>query len=214
MSRLQDSVPARSGLSLADLVNRPARAVPAWLIYAGSLGYAGWLLWLGIGNQLGPNPVEALEHAYGEAALYLLVAGLAITPLRRLAGVNLLKFRRACGLGCFFFVCLHLLVWAVLDVQALDRVWADILKRPYITVGMAGFVLMLPLALTSNNWSVRRMGAAWRKLHRLTYVAAILGGAHYLMLVKGWQTRPMLFLGLIVVLIALRLRLKGRPARG
>ena len=88
------------------------------------------------------EPVKALEHALGEAALYLLVAGLAVTPLRRLAGINLLKFRRAIGLACFFFVVLHLLTWAVLDVQRLDRVWADIVKRPYITVGMAAMMLV------------------------------------------------------------------------
>lgn len=200
-------------MNVAAAINGPFRAVPPWLIYVASLGYALWLFWLGLDNQLGANPVEALEHAYGEMALYLLVTGLAITPLRRVTGVNLLKFRRAVGLSCFFFVVVHLLVWAVLDVQALDRVWKDILKRPYITVGMAGFVLMLPLAMTSNYWSVRRMGAAWRKLHRLTYIVAILGGVHYLMLVKGWQTRPMVFLAVILGLLLLRLWKPSRAAK-
>ncbi|MEO3414298.1 protein-methionine-sulfoxide reductase heme-binding subunit MsrQ [Roseovarius sp. CAU 1744] len=197
----------------SDVINAPARRMPAGLIYIGSFAYAGWLLWLGIENRLGPNPVEALEHALGEAALYLLIAGLAVTPLRRIFGVNLLKFRRAIGLSCFFFVTLHLLTWAVLDIQALDRVWADIVKRPYITVGMVGFVVMVPLAATSNHWSVRRMGGAWRKLHRLTYLAAILGGVHYLMLVKGWQIRPMVFLAIIVGLLLLRLWKPSRRAR-
>lgn len=192
-------------------MNGPVRAIPTWLIYIGSLGYALWLFWLGIQNQLGANPVEALEHAYGEMALYFLVAGLAITPLRRFTGLNLLKFRRAIGLSCFFFVLVHLLVWAVLDIQAIDRVWADIVKRPFITIGMVAFVLMIPLAVTSNNWSVRRLGASWRKLHRLAYPVAILGGVHYLMLVKGWQARPMIFLAIIICLLLLRL---WRPARG
>ncbi len=141
-------------------LNSALRRIPAWPIYVISLGYAGWLLWLGIENRLGAEPVKALEHALGEAALYLLVAGLAVTPLRRHAGVNLLKYRRAIGLACFFFVTVHLLTWAVLDVQRLDRVWADILKRPYITVGMVAFVALIPLAVTSNNWSVRRLGGA------------------------------------------------------
>jgi sulfoxide reductase heme-binding subunit YedZ len=198
---------------LRDGINGGLRAVPAWPIYLGSLGYAGWLLWLGISDRLGAEPVKALEHALGEAALYLLVAGLAITPLRRLVGINLLKFRRAIGLACFFFVVMHLLTWAVLDVQRLDRVWADIVKRPYITVGMAALLLMIPLAVTSNNWSMRRLGPAWRKLHLLVYPAAVLGAVHYLMLVKGIQLRPILFLILILGLLALRITAIQRLVR-
>lgn len=200
-------------MGLRDGINGGLRAVPAWPIYLGSLGYAGWLLWLGISDRLGAEPVKALEHALGEAALYLLVAGLAITPLRRLVGINLLKFRRAIGLACFFFVVMHLLTWAVLDVQRLDRVWADIVKRPYITVGMAALLLMIPLAVTSNNWSMRRLGPVWRKLHLLVYPAAVLGGVHYLMLVKGIQLRPILFLILILGLLALRITAIQRLVR-
>lgn len=200
-------------MGLRDGINGGLRAVPAWPIYLGSLGYAGWLLWLGISDRLGAEPVKALEHALGEAALYLLVAGLAITPLRRLVGINLLKFRRAIGLACFFFVVMHLLTWAVLDVQRLDRVWADIVKRPYITVGMAALLLMIPLAVTSNNWSMHRLGPAWRKLHLLVYPAAVLGAVHYLMLVKGIQLRPILFLILILGLLALRITAIQRLVR-
>lgn len=200
-------------MGLRDGINGGLRAVPAWPIYLGSLGYAGWLLWLGISDRLGAEPVKALEHALGEAALYLLVAGLAITPLRRLVGINLLKFRRAIGLACFFFVVMHLLTWAVLDVQRLDRVWADIVKRPYITVGMAALLLMIPLAVTSNNWSMRRLGPVWRKLHLLVYPAAVLGAVHYLMLVKGIQLRPILFLILILGLLTLRITAIQRLVR-
>ena len=191
---------------LADSINVALRKVPAWLIYMVSLAYAGWLLWLGLSDQLGAEPVKALEHRLGEAALYLLVAGLAVTPLRKHAGINLLKVRRAVGLACFFFVALHLLTWAVLDVQRLDRVWADILKRPYITVGMTGFALLLPLAVTSNNLSVRKLGPTWRRLHRLVYPAALLGAVHYVMLVKGLQLKPLVFLAVILCLLALRLK--------
>lgn len=194
-----------AGMTLVETVNGLARRLPAWPVYVASAGYAGWVFWQGLNGALGPNPVEAIEHAYGEAALYLLIAGLSVTPLRRFARLNLLKFRRAIGLACFFFVLAHLTVWAILDVQAPGRVWADIVKRPYVTVGMAGFVLLVPLAATSNNLSVRRLGPAWRKLHRLVYPAAVLGGLHYVMLVKGWQIRPLVFLAIILVLIALRL---------
>ncbi len=188
----------------SDIINSTARRLPAWPIYIGSFGYASWMLWLGISNQLGAEPVKALEHALGEAALYMLVAGLAITPLRRLAGINLLKYRRAIGLACFFFVVTHLLTWAVLDVQRLDQVWADILKRPYITVGMAAFALLIPLAVTSNNLSVRRLGPRWRKLHVLVYPAAFLGALHYVLLAKGLQLKPLLFFTVIVLLLAMR----------
>lgn len=191
-------------VNIAATINAPMRMVPCWLIYAGSLAYAAWLFWLGVSGGLGANPVEAMEHATGEVALYMLIAGLSVSPLRRFLGINLLKFRRAIGVSCFFFVLMHLLVWAVLDVQALDRIWADIVKRPYITVGMAAFVLMLPLALSSNDWSVRRLRGSWSKLHKLTYPAAVLGGVHYVMLVKGWQIKPMIFLAVILVLLLLR----------
>lgn len=193
-------------MTLVDRINTGLRRVPAWPLYLISVVYAAWLFWLGITGGLGADPVKKLEHASGEMGLYLLIAGLCVTPLRRVVGLNLMKFRRAIGLACFFFITLHLLAWAVLDVQRLDRVWADIVKRPYITVGMVGFLLMLPLALTSNNWSVRRLGPLWNKLHLLVYPAAILGGVHYLMLVKGWQVRPMIFLAVIALLVLWRYR--------
>lgn len=198
---------------ITDPVNRTVRMLPAWPIYAASVGYAGWLLWLGLTGGLGAEPVKGLEHALGEAALYMLIAGLMVTPLRRYAGVNLLKYRRAIGVSCFLFVLFHLLTWAVLDVQRLDRVWADIVKRPYITVGMAGFLLLLPLAATSNNWSVRRLGVTWRKLHRLVYLAAVLGAVHYILLVKGFQLRPLVFLAIVLILLGLRYRWSGKGGK-
>jgi sulfoxide reductase heme-binding subunit YedZ len=144
-------------------------------------------------------------------ALKLLVVGLAITPLRRFAGINLMKFRRAVGVSAFFLVLAHLLVWAVLDVQSLDRIWADIVKRPYVTVGMAGFLMLLPLALTSNNRAVRRLGPKWRQLHKLTYPAAILAAIHFIWLAKGFQIEPVVWLVVICGLLASRLRL-GRTS--
>ncbi len=196
---------------ITDPVNRAARALPAWPIYVGSMGYAGWLLYLGLTGGLGVDPVKGLEHALGEAGLYMLIAGLVITPLRKYAGINLLKYRRAIGVSCFMLVLFHLITWAVLDVQRLDRVWADILKRPYITVGMVAFILMLPLALTSNNWALRKLGGAdWRKLHKLVYPAAVLGAVHYVMLVKGIQIRPLIFLGVVLILIGMRYRWSKR----
>lgn len=193
-------------MGFRDRINAWARRIPTWVIYLVGALPAPWLFYLGATGGLGVEPVKALEHEYGELALQLLIAGLCVTPLRRQFGINLVKFRRALGLLAFSYVTMHLLVWAVLDVQALDRVWADIVKRPYITIGMSAFVLMMPLAATSNNWSVRRLGPRWRQLHRLTYAVVLLGAVHFIWLRKGWQVEPLVYLVVIVALLALRMR--------
>ncbi len=186
-------------------LNSILRRIPVWAVYLLGGLPAPWLFYQGLTGGLGVDPIEALEHRYGELALQLLIVVLAISPARRLLGLNLLKFRRALGVLTFAYVSMHLLVWLVLDVQVPSQIWADIVKRPYITVGMAAFVLMLPLAVTSNNLSVRRLGARWRSLQRLVYPAAILGGLHYVMLAKGFQIEPVIYLSLIVGLLVLRL---------
>jgi sulfoxide reductase heme-binding subunit YedZ len=190
---------------MVDVINTTLRKIPAWTIYiAGALG-AVWLFYLGLTGGLGVEPINALEREYGELALKLIILGLAVTPLRKWTGINLMKFRRAIGVTAFFFVLAHFLVWAVLDVQSLSRVWEEILKRPYVTVGMAAFLMMIPLAITSNNRMVKRLGgAAWRKLHLLTYPVALLGGIHYLWLVKGFQIEPIMYLAVIIGLLATR----------
>ncbi len=185
-------------------INDALRRVPVWAIYGVGLLPPPLLFWLGATGGLGVEPIKALEHELGELALKLLIVGLAITPLRRLAGINLLRFRRAVGLLCFYHALCHLLVWLVLDVQIVSEIWADIVKRPYITIGMAAFVLMIPLALTSNNWSVRRLGRLWRGLHRIVYIVAVLAGLHFVMVSKGFQIEPLLYLATILVLLALR----------
>lgn len=202
---------------MVDWINKLVRRLPVWVVYVALALPAPWLFWLGLTGGLGVEPIKALEHEYGELALKLLIAGLAITPLRRYVGINLLKLRRSIGLMAFFYVSAHLLVWLVLDVQILSQIWADILKRPYITVGMAGFALLIPLALTSNAWSVRKLGRAWRGLHKLVYPAVLLGGLHFVMLAKGWQIEPLVYLAIILGLLALQLpvrphRRQMRPA--
>ncbi|WP_068119179.1 protein-methionine-sulfoxide reductase heme-binding subunit MsrQ [Tropicimonas marinistellae] len=205
-------------------INGALRHVPAWPLYILGAVPVAWLFWQGVTGGLGVDPVKAIEHQLGLWGLWLLIAGLAVTPLGRFTGVRLIKFRRAIGLLAFFYILVHLLVWLILDVQIPALIWQDIVKRPYITIGMVAFVLMLPLALTSNNWSVRRLGALrWRKLHRLTYVVVPLGAIHYVMLVKGWQMEPIYYLAAILGLLALRkvpksigmpaLFARGRPTR-
>jgi len=195
---------------MIDRLNQGLRKVPVWLLYLLGALYPGWLLYLGLTGGLGPDPVKALEHALGEAALQLLILGLAVTPLRRFLGLNLLKFRRSVGLLAFTYVALHLLVWLLLDVQIMSQVLNDILKRPYITIGMVGFALLLPLALTSNNLSLRRLGAArWRRLHLLTYPAVLLAALHFVMLVKGFQIEPLIYLSVVLFLLLCRIRVVG-----
>lgn len=200
-------------MSAAQSINGALRRVPTWPVYLVGALPAAWFFWLGATGGLGVEPIEALEHRLGLTGLQFMIATLAVTPLRRFTGVSLLKFRRALGLLTFFYILLHLLVWLFLDVQIWSQIWADIVKRPYITIGMAGFALMLPLALTSNAWSVRKLGAArWRRLHQLTYGAAILGAVHYVMLAKGFQLEPLLYLAAILALLAARIRPSRRAA--
>ncbi len=190
----------------AQAVNGWVRRVPAWPVYAFGVLWMGWLFYRALTDFSLIEPIDWLEREYGITSLQLLVATLAVTPLRRFLGLNLLKFQRALGLMVFFFVLAHFLVWALLDVQALSAVWADIVKRPYVTVGMAAFLLLAPLALTSNNASVRRLGgAAWRRLHWLTYPVAVLGGIHYWWLARGLALEPLVYLAIILGLLATRL---------
>jgi sulfoxide reductase heme-binding subunit YedZ len=191
---------------VVDRLNAVLRRIPTWVLYTLYLLPVPWLLYLAQTGGLGREPIKALEHELGEIALQLLIIGLCVTPLRQYVGLNLLKFRRAFGVLAVTYVTLHLAVWMLLDMSLLwGQMWADVWKRPYITIGMAGFSVLLPLALTSNNWSVRKLGAAtWRKLHKLTYVAVLLGGIHYLWLVKGIQIEPILYMAVILGLLFAR----------
>ncbi len=199
-------------MSVTDRINAAIRAVPPRLLYIVAPLPAAWWLYLGLTGGLGPEPIKALEHELGKFALQLLIAGLAVTPLRRHLGINLMKHRRAIGVVAFFYVLLHLLVWLGLDMAGLwGQIAADIVKRPYIALGMAGFVLLIPLAATSNALAVRKLGVRWRKLHRLVYPAVLLGGLHYVWLVKGLQLEPLLYMAAILGLLAVRVI--PRPAR-
>lgn len=167
-------------------------------------------------DQLGAEPIEALEHASGEWALRLLAASLVVTPLMRLTGWGwMVAQRRFLGLAAFFWAMGHLSVYIVLD-QFFDwpEIVKDILKHLYITVGMLAFVLMIPLALTSTKWSIRKLGGKrWNQLHRLVYVSAVAGCVHYLWAVKKDLAEPMLYAAVFVVLFALRVVLRKRGPR-
>ncbi|SCY68109.1 protein-methionine-sulfoxide reductase heme-binding subunit MsrQ [Microvirga guangxiensis] len=181
--------------------------VPKLLVYVVGFIPAVWLFYAGITDQLGADPMRYLEQALGLWALRFLIATLAITPLRQLFSINLLRYRRAIGLLAFYYALLHLITYMVLD-QGLDfaAIGADIVKRPYITIGMATFVILVPLALTSNNAAIRRMGGqAWAKLHRLVYIAAIGAALHFILVVKSWPAEPLIYGAIVAVLLGYRL---------
>ena len=182
------------------------RRVPVWSVYLVLAIPAVYFFYLALTGALSIEPIKALEHKLGEFGLQLLIFGLFITPLRRYFSLNLLRFRRAIGVMTYYYITLHLLVWLILDVQVPSAILQDIVKRPYITIGMLAFVGMTPLAFTSNSYAVRKLGQSWRKLHRLVYVIAVLGAVHFIMLVKGLQFEPIIYLGVILTLLTLRLK--------
>lgn len=194
------------GLTLPQRINGALRVVPAWVLYPLGLLPVIWLFWQGAAGSLGADPVKAVERELGLLGLQLIVAGLCISPLRWVTGINLIRYRRAVGLVAFFYVALHLAVWVVLDLQLRwGEIWGDISKRPYIIAGFVGFLALVPLAVTSNNLSIRKLGPkTWQAIHRLTYLAAIAGAIHFLWLVKAWPVEPILYLSAVVLLVGWR----------
>ncbi len=173
------------------------------------------MLWGVFHDSLGPNPVETLSHETGDWTLRFLLITLAITPLRRLTGWRRpILLRRMLGLFSFFYACLHVLVWLWLDREfAWGSMLADIAKRPYITVGFLSFLILFALALTSNAISMRRLGKGWQTLHRLVYAAALLAVLHYIWLVKADLLQPLIYLGVFVLLMLLRVSGKAKKAK-
>lgn len=158
-------------------------------------------------SGLGANPVETITHVTGEWALRFLLLALAVTPLRKLTGLStIMRVRRMIGLYAFFYVCAHLLTYIWLDAYfSLAYIWSDLAKRLYITAGFAGFCLMLPLAITSTNRMIRRLGARrWQRLHQLVYVAALAGVLHFWWLVKADVREPLFYAAFLALLMVLR----------
>ncbi|MCJ8520654.1 sulfoxide reductase heme-binding subunit YedZ [Pseudorhizobium tarimense] len=176
-----------------------------WALYVIGLCPAAWYFYQGATGGLGVNPVKTFEHLLGIWALRFLIATLAITPLRDIVGVNWLRYRRALGLLAFYYVVMHFSVWLILDRGLeVSSIAGDIVKRPYITIGIVCLVSLVPLAVTSNNWSIRRLGPRWSKLHQLIYPVALGGALHYLLAVKSVTFQPFVHIGLVAVLLAYR----------
>jgi sulfoxide reductase heme-binding subunit YedZ len=159
------------------------------------------------GLSLGADPVKKLEHECGKTALNLLLITLSVTPVRNLTGLTqLVRLRRMLGLFAFFYAVVHFTIYLVLDLELNFRMLgADIVKRPYITIGFTALLLLLPLALTSTNGMMRRLGARWQRLHRLIYVIAALAVWHFYWQVKRDVREPLLYLGILALLLGYRL---------
>jgi sulfoxide reductase heme-binding subunit YedZ len=169
----------------------------------------GRLIWLGSTQDLGANPIEFITRSMGTWTLVFLCLSLAMTPARVITGwTGFIHLRRMLGLFCFFYATVHFLIWLWLDHNfSLIAMWQDVLERPYITFGFLAFVLLIPLALTSNRWAQRKLGRRWSHLHRLIYGIAILAILHYWWHKAGksdYETVS-IYLGVIVVLLLLRL---------
>lgn len=160
-----------------------------------------------LSDRLGANPVETITHTTGEWALRLLLASLAVTPLRRIfAWRQLAPYRRTLGLLAFFYACLHFATYLILDL-ALEpaALFEDVLERPFVSAGFAAFVLLVPLAATSTRGMTRRLGRRWKPLHRLVYGAGVCAVVHFLWLVKADLREPLIYASLVGLLLALRL---------
>jgi len=191
------------------------RFVAKPLVFVLCLTPLAWLAWAAAAGGLGVNPIEAVNRFLGDWALRFLLISLAVSPLREITGqAVLIRFRRMLGLFAFTYVALHLSSWIGLDqFFSWPHIWKDIVKRPFITVGMAAFLLLVPLAATSTARMIKRLGARrWKRLHKLVYPAAALGCLHYFMMVKADIREPLIYAAILAVLLGWRVATRWRPA--
>ena len=188
------------------------------LVFVAGIAPLAWMICGALqlfGASLGADPVKKLEHECGKTALNFLLLTLSVTPVRNLTGLpQLLRLRRMLGLFVFFYAVVHFTVYLVLDLELnLALVGADIVKRPYITIGFTALLLLVPLALTSTNGMMRRLGRRWQSLHRLIYLIAALAVWHFYWQVKRDVREPLLYIGILALLFAYRLvRWRARSA--
>lgn len=175
-------------------------------VFAACLVPLGRLFYGAFASSLGANPIETITRSTGWWTLFLMTVTLAVTPVRKLSGANwLLRLRRMLGLFVFFYAFCHFVTFIWFDHWFdAGEIVKDVIKRPFVTVGFAAFVLLVPLAATSNNAMVRKLGRNWQRLHRLAYVIAVLGVLHFWWLVKRDLTEPILFAVAIAALLGMR----------
>ena len=177
------------------------------IVFILSLIPVSLLLYEAITDQLGANPIETLHFRLGDWALRFLCLGLAITPVKQITGIKaLVRFKRLLGLYAFFYASLHFLVYVCLDLSfSIEQLMDEIPKSPYIIVGLLTYALLIPLALTSTQKMQKRLGKRWKRLHRLVYLVAVLAVVHYLWLTKLDITEPLIYIGIMSVLLSFRI---------
>jgi methionine sulfoxide reductase heme-binding subunit len=183
-------------------------------VFLASVAPFGGLVYDALTDNLGANPIETITRATGIWTLTFLLITLSVSPLRRLSGWHwLIKLRRMLGLFAFFYACLHFATYVVLDqFFAAEEILKDIAKRPYITVGFTSFLLLIPLAITSTNTMIRRLGKRWQTLHRLVYLTAVGGIVHFLWLVKADTRRPIQYGMVLGLLLTYRAYARWSPS--
>ena len=162
-------------------------------------------------NQLGPEPIKDITHHTGKWTLYFIVITLAMTPLKKITTLNIwINYRRMFGLFIFFYASVHLMTYVGLDYRFdLTSIGDDIIKKKYIFIGFSAWIMLIPLAATSNKRMMKILKSKWKKLHLLIYIISLFGSIHYLWLVKRDLTEPIIFMVIIVILLATRLKFKS-----
>ena len=187
------------------MLARALRHVPPWAIYIVGALPALWMTYQTLTGTIGIDPVRAIEWGLGLWALRLLIATLCVTPLRWV-GLNLIRFRRQLGLVAFAYVVLHFTAWLTIDMGLRwGQILPDLVKRWYIVVGMAALIMLVPLAVTSNTASIRRLGTkGWNRLHKLAYPATILATVHFMMVGKVYTAEVLIYAGILCALLSVR----------
>ena len=184
------------------------RHLPVSLLYLILLTPIPLYFYWGVVNQLGPDPLRFIEHKYGELGLVFLLITLSISPLLRYAKINLVKFRRCFGLVAFYYIVSHILVYFFLDIGlSMDLLLSDLQKRYYIIAGFFAFITLIPMALTSNNFAVRKLNImTWKKIHNFVYIAIILSIFHFILMSKTWTEELYFYTLVTVIILALKLK--------
>ena len=181
------------------------------LIFTLSLVPIFYIIYQILTNQLGPEPIKDITHHTGKWTLYFIVITLAMTPLKKITKLNIwINYRRMFGLFIFFYASVHLMTYVGLDYRFnLASIGDDIIKKKYIFIGFSAWLLLIPLAVTSNKRMINILKDKWKKLHRLIYLISLFGGIHYLWLVKRDFIEPLIFLTIILILLAFRFKFKS-----
>ena len=182
------------------------------LVFLGCLLPLGWIVWQGVHQQLGANPIEAVAKFTGQWTLRLLLVTLMITPIKEITGWHgVTRVRRMLGLFAFVYGVLHVATYVALDqFFHWEAIFEDVVQRPYISVGLVAFLLLIPLALTSSQWAIRRLNRLWMGLHRMVYVAVILGVIHFWWAVKTDIRWPAIYATIVIILLGYRLTRSAR----